>query len=62
MLKLFPGDVPSKEWADASKPLHMKALGWGGGKAIFLKHSERTSTSKHDVSQQQTNNRLHVWA
>ena len=59
--ELFPGDVPSKEWVDASKPLHMQALGWGGQgdipqaqRANEHKQTRRIATTK--------NNRLRVWA
>ena len=52
--ELFPGDVPSKEWVDASKPLHMQALGWGGQgdipqaqRANEHKQTRRIATTKN---------------
>ena len=39
LAELFPGDVPPKEWVEASKPLHMQALGWVGGRGANKRSS-----------------------
>ena len=55
LAELFPGDVPSKEWVEASKPLHMQALGLGGGvPPTNVFQTQRASDDEHTFRHHKT--------